>query len=154
MSEELKAEFRQKSAEELRGMADQFREYGWEEQAETAEVVLREEKGQPTHPEEDQDVIGESEADLREKLELFEEKGWESNAERVREELSRQENMDSSEELDDFVDNLEAAEELEEDNTVEMQVAKFYSSGEKYGDLEDLSEAEKQALEEKGVSLS
>lgn len=154
MSEELKEEFRQKSAEELRGMAEEFREYGWEGHVETVEAVLREDKGKPTHPEEDQDVIGESEADLQEKLEWFEEKGWDSNAERVREELSRQENMDSSEELDDFVEDLEAEEELSEDDTVEMQVAKFYSSGEKYGDPDDMTEAERQALEEEGVSLS
>ena len=150
MSEELKEELRGKSPEELRDMTEEFREYGWEGHVETTEAVLREDKGEPTHPEEDQDVIGESEEELREKLEWFEEKGWDSNVERIEEELSRQENMDSSEELDD----LEAEEELSEDNTVEMQVAKFYSTGDKYGDPEDLTEAEKQALEEKGVSLS
>ena len=154
MTDELREELRGKSPEELRDMADEFREYGWEGHVETTEAVLREDKGEPTHPEEDQDVIGESEDELREKLEWFEEKGWESNAERVREELSRQENMDSSEELEDFVDDLEAEEELSEDDTVEMQVAKFYSSGEKYGDPDDMTEAEKQALDEKGVSLS
>ena len=151
---ELEEEFRGKSAEELRGMIEEFREYGWENHVETAEAVLREDMGEPTDPEEVQDVIGKSEEELRERLEWFEEKGWDSNAERVREELSRQENMDSSEELDDFVDDLEAEEELEEDDTVEMKMAKIYSSGEKFGDLEDLTEAEKQALEKEGVSLS
>ena len=150
---ELEEEFRGKSAEELRGMIDQFREYGWESQVETAEAVLREEKGKPTNPEEDQDVIGESEANLQEKLEWFEEKGWEENAERVREELSRQENMDSSEDLNGIESGLSHSEELEEDDTVEMEVATFYSTGDKYGDIEDMTEAEKQALEEKGVSL-
>lgn len=94
MTKEFEAELRQKSPDELRALAAELHQVGWHSQAETAEAVLQEDKGEPIDP--DSDAAQDDVAALKDKLELFRSKGWESNARRVAAELSRRGELDES----------------------------------------------------------
>ena len=127
------------TAEELREQAEWFGEREWESNREACIEEL-EARNEPTDS--SSEVVGEEVAELQEKLELFRRKGWEANADKVEAELSRRGELDSEEELT-------AAEELSEDDTVEVKMARFYSTDPfKFGDIEDISEAEREVAAE------
>jgi ATPase subunit of ABC transporter with duplicated ATPase domains len=94
MTDEFEAQLRQKSPEDLRDTAQNYRSVGWDKQAELAEEILSE-KSTPEPQEEEQDEV----AELRKELEWYEENSWESNAERVRCRLAEMGELSSTAEL-------------------------------------------------------